>query len=54
MTNTKPKKSDVDRALEFAESIRVSEFGHSENEKKILALADEVIRLRAELKRRPK
>jgi hypothetical protein len=45
-------KPDVDEALKYADSIRVSEFGHSRNEQRLLALADEVIRLRRELKNR--
>ncbi len=41
---------DVERALDWVTSIRRTEGGFSENEKKLIALADEVYRLRQLLK----
>lgn len=41
-----PAPASVAKALEWVDSIRRTEGGFSENEKKLIVLADEVIRLR--------
>jgi hypothetical protein len=40
----------VSRCLAYVDSIRPTEFGHSPNEKMMIALSDEVLRLRREVK----
>ena len=40
----------VDTALAWVDNIRQSEMGHSENERKLITLADEVKRLRRDLR----
>lgn len=42
--------NEVEMALKWVESVRHVEGGHSENEKKLIALADEVHRLRTRVK----
>lgn len=46
-----PKKTDpVETALAWVDNIRTSTMGHSDNEKKLIVLADEVKRLRRDLR----
>lgn len=51
MKKRTPPANPVETALAWVESIRHSEMGHSDNEKKLMALADEVKRLRRETKK---
>lgn len=48
MTKEEERAAEVKRTIEYVASIRQSEFGHSINEKRLILLADEVLRLQRE------
>jgi len=49
MTQAEQRAAEVKRTLDYVATIRAaSEFGHSMNEKRLILLADEVLRLQRE------